>query len=107
MHLTLSPQVGLPGVAETTLHVAGDVLTVDGTPFDLSPVPEDGEGWPEGTHPFVGRITREQGFLHCSVRITLGADAAPDQPADPHHWTLACKDGPVAIPALRSPKVPE
>lgn len=39
MKLTLSPVRGLPGAPETTLSVAGDVLTVDGTPYDLSPIP--------------------------------------------------------------------
>ena len=100
MILTLSPQFGLPGQPETALSVAGDVLTIDGAAFDLSPVPDRGEGWPEGDHPFVGPIRRIGGVIHATVIVRLGDDAAPDQPTDPAHWTVAA-DGPVSIPAKR------
>lgn len=105
MILTLLPQVGLPGQTETLLSVDADTLTVDGQPFDLSSVPEGGEGWPQGDHAFVGRITRAEGVIRCLVRVILGDDAAPDQPIDPDHWTVSCAQGPVPIPALRNPEV--
>lgn len=105
MHLTLSPQLGLPGQPETTLHVAGDVLTVDGTPHDLSPVPEGGDGaWiddgGEGS-PLIGRIARQGGVIHVAVRVRLGDTAADDQPDSP--WTIPDAEGPVTIPAARKP----
>ena len=100
MHLTLSPQAGLPGQPETTLHGAGDVLTIDGTTYDLSPVPEGGEGeWPDS--PITGKITRPDGTLHVTVRVVLGDDAESNQPADPSHWVIENASGDVAIPALR------
>jgi hypothetical protein len=103
MHLTFSPQAGLPGAPETTLHVAGDVLTVDGTPFDLSPVPEGGDGeWPDS--PFIGRIRRLGGVIHATLRVTLGPTAADDQPTDPGHWIIASASGVVTIPAARRPE---
>lgn len=44
MHLTLSSQMGLPGQPETTIHIGGDVITIDGIAYNLSPVPEGGRG---------------------------------------------------------------
>lgn len=99
MRLTLTPQIGLPGQAETVIRAAGEVLTVDGVPYDLSPIPEGGEGWPEGEHPFVGPIRRIGGRIHATVRVILGPDAAPHQPDS--LWTVAAEDGPIAIPYAR------
>ena len=31
---------------DTDVSVAGDIVTVNGTDYDLSAVPEGGEGWP-------------------------------------------------------------
>ena len=99
MHLTLSPQQGLPGQPETTLHVAGDTITIDGVTYDLSPVPEDGEGeWPDS--PFIGPVTRQGGVIHATVLARLG-DTADDQPLDPAHWVIPDAEGAVIIPALR------
>jgi hypothetical protein len=105
MHLSLSPQFGLPGQADTTLHVAGDVLTIDRADYDLSPVPEGGQGWPEGDTPFVGPITRTGGVIHATVIVRLGDTAAPDQPADPAHWVIPDAQGDVTIPAIRLAEV--
>ena len=103
MHLTLSPQAGLPGQPETTIAVSGDTLTVDGTPYDLSPVPEGGEGeWPDS--PITGKITRQNGTLHVTVRVVLGDDAESNQPTDPAYWAVPDASGDVEIPALRKAK---
>jgi hypothetical protein len=64
MMFTLTPQRGLPGPPETTIHVAGHVLTVDGIACDLSAIPEGGEGMPAGEQPFAGEIIRQDGMLH-------------------------------------------
>ena len=103
MKITLSPMRGLPGQPATKLHVAGDVLTIDGTPYDLSSVPEGGEGeWPDS--PITGKITRQDGTLHVTVRVVLGDDAESNQPTDPAHWVIENASGDVAIPALRKPE---
>ena len=98
MHLTLSPTCGLPGQPETMLHVAGDVLSIDGTPYDLSPVPEGGEGeWADS--PIIGKITRQGGVLQVTLLVVLDDTALHNQPDSP--WTIHDASGTVAIPALR------
>ena len=99
MHLTLTPQQGLPGQPEMTIHVAGDVITIDGTPYDLSPVPEGGEGWPD-EGPFIGPITRQGGVLHVTLVARLGDSAAPEQGGP---WVIEAAVGDVEIPAARNP----
>ena len=105
MKITLSPSKGLPGAAETTLSVAGDVLTYDGVAYDLSPVPEGGEATPDGlVHPFIGPITRVEGEIACAVMVTLGDTASPIQSSDPADWVLTVADGPVDLPIARIPE---
>jgi len=104
MILIFTPQ---RGPRETALSVAGDVLTVDGTAFNLSAIPEGGQATATGAHPFTGPIRREGGVIHAPVRVWLGDDAEPNQPADPAHWTVTASDGPVTLPAIRKPKPEE
>ena len=100
MKLTLSPQLGLPDQPETTLHVAGDTITIGGTPYDLSPVPEGGEATAEDS-PFVGKITRIDGIIHCTVLVQLDSTTADNQPDSP--WVIENASGDVEIPAVHKP----
>jgi len=103
MKITLSPMRGLPGQPATKLHVAGDVLTIDGTPYDLSSVPEGGEGeWPDS--PIIRKITRKSGALHVTVQVILGDTAESNQPTDPAHWVIPDASGYVMIPTKRKPQ---
>ncbi|RVT82065.1 hypothetical protein DXV76_18600 [Rhodobacteraceae bacterium CCMM004] len=96
MHLTLIPVAGLPGQPETAAAVDGDRLTVDGAEFDLISVPEGGRAWPQGDHPFDGPITRTDGVVACTVRVSYDPEtAAPHQPSDPAHWQVEVADGPL------------
>lgn len=104
MHLTLTPQQGLPGRPEMTIHVAGDVITIDGMPYDLSAVPEGGEGWPEDASPFVVPITRQGGVLHVTIAARLGETAAAVQDGP---WVIENANGDVTIPAQRNPEPEE
>jgi len=108
MQITLSTTRGLPGQPETQISVSGDTITVDGTTYDLSAVPEGGEATPQGdNHPFSGTITRDGGSIHCTVRVMLGDTAANDQPTDPAHWIINAGDVEVTIPATRKPEPEE
>ncbi|WP_291731771.1 hypothetical protein [Leisingera sp. F5] len=98
---------GLPGQSETSASVSGDVITVDGTPFDLFDVPDGGFAEPEGdSHPFIGRIERINGELHVRLRwVYSDATAEPDQPAVPPVFTAT--SGPVPDPIARKPQASE
>ena len=102
MHLTLTPQMALPGAPETAISVAGDVITIDGVAFDLGAIPEGGEGWHEGDSPFVGPIIRTDSIVRCRVIVQLSGTAEDNQPSDPAHWIIDHADGPVTIPSLRN-----
>lgn len=95
MHLTLTPQMGLPGQPEMTIHVAGDTIMLDGVAYDLSAVPEGGEGWPEDVTSLVGPIRRISGILHVTVVARLGDDSAADQGGP---WVLENAKGAITIP---------
>lgn len=104
MHLILTPQRGLPGQPDMTIHVAGDTLTLNGTVYDLSAVPEGGEGWPEEDTHFIGPITRQDGMLHVRIVARLGDDADPHQDGP---WVIEAASGDVTIPAKRLPESEE
>lgn len=103
MKLTLHMQAGLPGDPETTASVAGDILTVNGVAYDLSPVPEGGEATPEGESPFVGAITRENGEPVAAILWRYdGATADPNQGTELPVATIT--SGNVPDPVLRKPE---
>lgn len=99
MTLTLIPQWSRP---EGAIAVAGDVLTVNATAYDLSPIPEGGEAEvalaPGQEHVLIGPIRRIGGVIHATVIAHLGPDAAEDQPGAP--WVVTAEDGPVVVPYL-------
>ncbi len=88
---------------DTDVSVAGDIVTVNGTDYDLSAVPEGGEGWPGGGgHPFLGPIRREDGQIVCAVKYRYDSrTAAPHQPVDPGARSLEITAGPVPDPIQR------
>jgi hypothetical protein len=103
MQITCSLIAGLPGQTETAASVAGDTLTVGGTAFDLSAVPEGGFAESGGDHPFVGRIERTGGVLHLALRWHYdAATAEPIQPAAAPVLTVTA--GPVPDPITRLPQ---
>jgi len=102
MHLHLTASYSLDGIHEDTVSVAGDVLTVDGIDYDLSAIPEGGEATPEGLdHPFRGKITREGGVIHATVRVRMANTADLREVAD---WTIPNASGAITIPAARKPE---
>ncbi|QAX29262.1 hypothetical protein [Leisingera sp. NJS204] len=98
---------GLPGQPETSASVNGDVITVDGVPYDLSAVPDGGFAEPGGdNHPFIGRIERIDGGLRVQLRwIYSDATAEPDQPAVQPVFMVII--GEVPDPIVRKPLASE
>lgn len=98
MHLTLIGQYGLPETPETALHVAGDTLTVNGRSYDLSDVPEGGEGLWKGESPFDGPIRRIDGTLHLCVVVQFDGTADLNAVA---RWEIKSASGDIVIPVTR------
>jgi hypothetical protein len=98
MHLTLTPVQGLPGQTEMTIHVAGDVLTLDGVALDLSAVPEGAEVWHDSAPALLGPVRRVGEVLHVTLVARLGDDACATQGGP---WVIPDAQGDVAIPASR------
>jgi hypothetical protein len=81
-----------------TLHRAGDMLTVNGTPYDFGPLPEGGllPRDAVGCDWLASDVTRRGGVLHLTLILPHGPDAAPETlfPAP----IPVTADGPVALP---------
>lgn len=99
MNITLSPIRGLQDCPMTTISVAGEVITIDGTDYDLSGVAEGGEITFPDT-PIIGPVTRTGGVIHCTVLAVLDQTTANNQPTDPAHWVVTGASGSVTIPAV-------
>ena len=81
-----------------TISRAGDILTINGEPFDFSQLLE-GATLPKSaisSEHFVGPVERINGELHLTLRLPHGANP-PQHVAfpEPIHVT---EDGPVALP---------
>lgn len=105
MQIIIHPIANLPAQPGDTVTVSGDVITVNGAPFDLSAIPEGGEGTAHGGHPFAGVIRRTGGALIVPLALRYDtASAAPDQPTDPAHWTVTLTSGPLPDLVIRIPE---
>lgn len=98
MKISLSP-VSLAYAPDFSLSRTGDVLTINGEPFDLSQLPE-GATLPaeaiESEH-FSGPVTRVGGVLHLTLRFPIGPDAS--EAACFPKPVYVTGDGPVGLPA--------
>jgi len=92
MKVTLSP---IASTYATTVSVSGLIITIDGTPIDLSVIPEGGYAEPDEDSPFIGNVTRDE----VTVRYHYeSAKAEPDQSKDWADYTFEVTDGPVPCP---------
>ena len=57
MKIILSP---IASYHTSTVSLSGLTLTIDGTAYDLSAIPEGGQAEATEDSPFVGTVTREQ-----------------------------------------------
>ena len=85
----------------TIVSVSGLTVTVDGTEYDLSIIPEGGQAEASEDSPFIGTVTRE------SVTIRYEYDsmkAAPDQSTNWDDYTFEVSDGEVPCPIKWKPE---
>ena len=77
MKIILSP---IASNHTTKVSVSGLVITIDGTPIDLSAIPEGGLAEPDETSPFIGNVTRDE------VTVRYHYDSAKAEPHQSRVW---------------------
>lgn len=95
MYITFSP---IRAEAPLILERQGDILTLNGETFDLTPLSE-GASLPAeatGSDFFVGEISRRAGMLHMTILLPHGQNP-PQSTAFPEP-ILVEMDGRVALP---------
>ena len=90
MKLILSP---IASDHTTTVSVSNLIISVDGTDYDLSVIPEGGQAY--GNPPFVGIVTREEITIEYHYE---SLKAIPDQSKDWDDYTFIDPDGVVPNP---------
>ena len=98
MKIILSP---VSSNKTTTVSISGLVLTIDGTDYDLSIIPEGGQAEASDGSPFIGTVTRD------SVTIRYEYDSAkaePDQSTNWDDYTFEVVDGEVPCPIKWKPE---
>lgn len=75
------------------VSVAGDVLTIDGTDYDLSLIPEGGNAICEKENVFVGEATRDPKVIYYYDLERYDASNLPEQP-----YTMTVSSGKVLPP---------
>jgi hypothetical protein len=97
MNITLSP---IASTYTTRVSVDDLTITIDGTPVDLSVIPEGGYAEPDDDSPFVGKVTREEVTIRYHYE---SAKAVPDQSTDWDDYTFDVISGPVPCPIVWKP----
>ncbi|MCP9337648.1 hypothetical protein [Stutzerimonas xanthomarina] len=99
MHITLSPV----RLDETlTASLTGDVLTLNGQPFDFTQLPEGGTLPADAiaSEWIVGPVSRINGELRLTLRLPYISDGSHFAP-EPIHVT---EDGPIPLPLDPEPE---
>ena len=78
---------------ETTASVSGKVLTVNGTSYDLSELPDGAKA----QHPDLGKVTRNGDEHECSIRLGHGPNA-PYETRFPKPIVLENHNGSIKLP---------
>jgi hypothetical protein len=98
MKIILSP---IASNTDTQVSVSGLVITVDGTDYDFSVIPEGGQAEAEENGPFTGIVTREE----VTVKYAYDSQTAePQQSTDWADYTFEITGGPVPDPIVRKPE---
>ncbi|KJK19038.1 hypothetical protein [Pseudomonas sp. 2(2015)] len=101
MRLKLTP---IRSDATLAIHKLGDVLTINGLPYDFGPLP-DGATLPSEAIgcPWINQpVERINGVLVIPITMPHGAEAGERSrfPAD----IVGAPDGPIALPTDQDPK---
>lgn len=94
MKIILSP---IASNYTTQVSVSGLVITIDGTPIDLSVIPEGGLAEPDENSPFIGNVTRNEVTIRYHYDSTK---AVPDQSKDWNDYTFEVTEGKVPCPIV-------
>ncbi|MEQ1029748.1 hypothetical protein [Pseudomonas aeruginosa] len=98
MKIILSP---VASNKTTTVSINGLVLTIDGTEYDLSIIPEGGQAEASEDSPFIGTITREL----VTVRYEYDSmKAESDQSTNWADYTFDVVEGEVPCPIKWKPE---
>ena len=99
MKIILSP---VASNKTTSVSVSGLVLTIDGTEYDLSIIPEGGQAEASEDSPFIGTVTRD------SVTIRYEYDSLKAEPNQSTNWddyAFEVVDGEVPCPIKWKPEL--
>ena len=94
MKITLSP---IASSYTTQVSVSGLVITIDGTPVDLSVIPEGGLAEPDENSPFIGNVTRNEVTIRYHYE---SSKAVPDQSRELADYTFEVTEGEVPCPIV-------
>ncbi len=98
MQIILSPTASNK---TTTVSLSGLVLTIDGTEYDLSIIPEGGQAEASEDSPFIGTVTRDS----VTVRYEYESQKAePDQSTSWDDYTFEVVEGEVPCPIKWKPE---
>lgn len=92
MHIILSP---VASDKTTSVSISGLTVTIDGTDYDLSIIPEGGQAEADENSPFVGTVTRESATIRYEYESQL---SEPDQSTDWADYTFDVTSGAVPCP---------
>lgn len=87
---------------DTSIHVSGDLLTIDGVAVDFSQL---GEGEQcETSQPLIGLVSRVGGLVNVTVRFEYNsATAEPMQSTDFNDYIVNISTGPIPDVIRRKP----
>lgn len=98
MKIKLSP---IASNKTTSVSVSGLVMTIDGTEYDLSIIPDGGQAEASEDSPFIGTVTRG------SVTIRYEYDSLKAEPSQSANWddyTFEVAGGEVPCPIKWKPE---
>ena len=94
MKIILSP---IASSYTTQVSVDGLIITINGTPIDLSVIPEGGLAEPDENSPFIGEVTRDEVTIRYHYE---SSKAEPHQSSELDDYTFEVTEGEVPCPIV-------